>query len=182
VSVVDLELVALDLTGESVTGGVAVSASAALTSLGEVRSQQAGADYPADAFLDAYVVISAPASPSPTITLHNDVELHMQPTFGGSPLPASEWPPRPPLGLDADTSPCVPLLPVNPLDACVTNLTVAFGEAPDPGGAVGGFTELAPPAASASERALRFPVAIGAAIASFVLVAVTSWWRARSRG
>lgn len=181
VSVVDLELVALDLTGESVTGGLAVSASATLTSLGEIRSQQAGLDYPADAFLDAYVVIGAPGSPSPTITLHNDVELHMQPSFGGAPIPASEWPPQPPLGLAADTSPCVPLLPVNPMDACVTALSVTFGEEPDPGGAVGGFTELAPPVASASERALRFPVAIGAAIAAFVLVAVTSWWRARTR-
>ncbi|MEX0785113.1 MAG: hypothetical protein WD939_00605 [Dehalococcoidia bacterium] len=181
VSVVDLEIVALNLTGQSVTGGVGVSESAALASAGEIRSQQPGLDYPADAFLDAFIVVIAPASPSPTITLHNSAALRMTPSFGGNPIQTSAWPPAYPLTLDADTSPCVPLLPVNPMGACVTNLSVTFGETPDPGGAVGGFTELSPPVASASERALRFPIAIGAAIAGFVLFAVTSWWRARSR-
>lgn len=179
VSVVDLEIVSLDLTGSSLTGSVAASESATLVSLGEIRSQQPSADFPADLYLDAFVVISAPASPQPAITLHNNTALHLTPSFGGTPFPISSWPPPPSPPLVADTTPCVPLLPTDPMAACLTDVSVAFGQEPGPGGGVGGFTELAPPVASASERALRFPIAVGVALAGFLAIAISSWWRAR---
>lgn len=137
VSVVDIEIVALSLTGNSVTGPVTVGESGTLASTGEIRSWQPDADYPADLFLDAYVVLDAPASPSPTITLHNNTALHLVPMLATTQVPIGSWPPYG-IPLKAIPSPCVPLLPAQPKDICVTSLTVTFGSS----GAVGGVTEL----------------------------------------
>jgi len=138
VSVVDVEIVALSLTGNSLTGPVTVAESGTLASTGEIRSWQPGADYPAGLFLDAFVVLDAPASPSPTITLHNNAALHLVPMLATTQLPIGSWPPYS-IPLKANPSPCVPLLPAQPKSVCVNSLTVTFGSG---GGDVGGLTEL----------------------------------------
>ena len=88
VEVVDAEIVAMDLAGTSLTGPITVTESAILVSSGELQSQQPPPNqFPASSFFDVFLVVVAPASPSPTITLHNEVPLHLVPTSGGSEVP-----------------------------------------------------------------------------------------------
>lgn len=93
VEVADLELVKLHLTGSSLIGNVVVSESPTLVSPGELRSLQSGSQFPASSFIDAYVSVSIPANPSPSLTLHNNSILHLFPMSGGVEVPLNSWPP-----------------------------------------------------------------------------------------
>ena len=128
VEVVDTEIVALDLLGTSLTGTVSVTESASLTSSGQIRSLQSPPDqFPASSFFDAFIEVTVPAAPSPTIMRHNEVPLHLVPMSGGSEVPLAEWPP---IGVtyQAEPDPCAPLLPQLPAELCVTSLSIVFGE------------------------------------------------------
>ena len=140
VEVVDLELTSLLLGGNSITGPVTISQSATFQSLGEIRADQPGQDWPASAYLDIFVDVSAPASPEGTITKHNEDAIRVVPMVGSSPVSISNWPPLA-VPWQADLSPCVSLLPTLPKDVCVTSLSMVFNGSPS--GEVGGLAELA---------------------------------------
>ena len=140
VEVVDLELTSLVLNGNSITGPVTITQSATFQSLGEIRSDQAGQDWPASAYLDIFVDISAPASPTDTITKHNEDAIHVVPMFGGSPISISSWPPSA-VPWEASLSSCVSFLPIVPKDVCLTSLSLVMSGGPTDGG-VGGLAEL----------------------------------------
>ncbi len=149
VEVVDVEIIALNLEGESITGPVVVSESDTLTSTGEIRSLQPPPDqFPASSFLDAFIVAQIPyvgAASSPTV--HNEVPLHLVPMVDGSEVSLDDWPPE---GVTYQTEPftaggsyalpqtwppgepgCtggVPLLPQLPAKICLTSLSVLIGE------------------------------------------------------
>ena len=181
VQVIDIELVSMLLSGESVTGPVIVTESATLASIGEVRSQQPGQDFPADSFIDVFAEVMIPASPGPTASVHNDVAARVVPMFGGTPLPLASWPP---IGrtYGASYDPCVPLLPATPKEICVTAMSFEFFST----GPVGGATELAgefgaplaEPAASGGGLAFIIAAA-GAAAAVAAAFALGGGWYAR---
>ncbi|MCH8920966.1 MAG: hypothetical protein IIA23_09755 [Chloroflexi bacterium] len=128
VEVVDAEIIAMDLVGASVTGPIAVVESSVLVSSVELRSLQPPPDqFPASSFFDAFIVVTLPASPSPTVTRHNVVPLHLVPMSGGSEVSLSEWPPTG-VKYEAAPVPCVPLIPILPQNICVTGLSIVMGE------------------------------------------------------
>ena len=141
VEVVDLELTSLALSGNSVTGPVTITQSTTIQSLGEIRSNQPGQDWPASAYLDLFVDVSAPASPQGTITKHNEDAIRVVPMVAGSPLSISAWPPSG-VPWEVDLSPCISLLPTLPKNVCVTSLSLVLNGSP-PGEEVGGLAELA---------------------------------------
>ena len=173
--VVDTEIIAMSLTGESLTGPITVSESATRASVGQIRSLQPPPDqFPASSFFDVFVEVTAPASPSPTITLHNETALHLTPT-GGS----VQW--WPPVGVTygVTPNPCVPLLPSQPKNVCITNLTMTDDQA------VGGLAELAEissPRSGARDRpatGAAVAAGLGAGAAAIVVLAGGAAWRAR---
>jgi len=183
VEVSDMGFVALDLAGTSLVGEITISKSSSLTSLGELRGLQPPPDsFPASSLFDVYIEAVAPANPSPTITLYNTVPLHMVPTSGGNEVPVLSWPPYPAVTFVADTTPCIPLLPTLPLDACVTALSATLSPV------VGGVSELA--AARATDRAAHEDAAsitalegvlIGVAAVGGVVVLTGAGWYLRRR-
>ena len=140
VEVVDLELIFLALGGTSITGPVTITQSDTFPSLGEIRSNQTGQSWPASAYLDIFFDVAAPASPNATITKHNEAAIHVVPMFQGSPISISSWPPSA-VPWEADLTPCVSLLPTDPKDVCVTNLSLILSGTNS--GEVGGLAELA---------------------------------------
>lgn len=138
VAVVDLEMTELTLAGESITGLVTITQSTTLQSLGEIRSNQSGSDWPASAYIDVFVEIGAPASPGSEITVHNATAFHVLPMYDGSELPISSWPPTA-IPWQADFATCVSLLPILPKGVCVTELSMTMSAT---GAEVGGFAEL----------------------------------------
>ena len=128
--VVDAEIVSMSLTGTSVTGTVTITESPVLASTGEIRSLQPPPDeFPASSFFDVFIVAEVPAAPAATVFLHNDIALHVLPMAAGAEVPLSEWPP---VGVtyEASPSPCVPLLPQAPAEACVTSLSLTIAGDP----------------------------------------------------
>ncbi len=125
VQVVDTEIVGMNLTGASVTGPVTVSANPASHSLGEVRSMQPSGDYPASSFFDIFFNVAVPASPSPTLTLHNVSALHVVPS-----APLQGWPPSG-VKYSGTFDPCVPLVTQqgsgNPANVCVNSVSITLG-------------------------------------------------------
>lgn len=181
VQVIDIELISMLLNGQSITGPVVVIESATLASIGEVRSQQPGQDFPADSFIDVFAEILIPASPGPTASVHNDVAARVVPMFGGTPLPLASWPP---IGriYGASYDPCVPLLPATPKEICVTGISLEF--APAPG--VGGVSELAGEIGApltepaANDGGLAFVVVVAGVAAGFAAAfALGRCWYAR---
>ena len=155
VEVVDFEIQDMSLTGESLTGSISVTASLALPSIGELRSLQPPPDqFPASSFIDAFIVVRAPASPSPVIILRNDVPLHLVPMSGMTEVQLDSWPP---LGVTyvAEPDPCLPLLPSLPAGICVTLLSVEMLDV------VPGPTPLAPTATPTPELPVSFSVVGG---------------------
>ena len=146
VQVVDLEMTSLTLGGESVTGPVVITQSTTIPSLGEIRSNQPGQDWPASTYLDVFVEVMAPASPSDTISKYNIDPIHALPTFGGEELTISSWPPND-VPWEASLSPCIPLYPTLPKDVCVTTLSMTMSTV----AGVGGFSELPSVLATRSE-------------------------------
>lgn len=138
----DAEITALSLTGTSVTGPVAVTESPALASNGEIRSISANT-FPATSFFDVYVMVTIPASPSPTVTLHNDTPLTFNnPALAGWPAYNATY--------SASPSPCVLLEPsiYNPAQICISGATFTLSSP----SAVGGVAELALVPADEIER------------------------------
>jgi hypothetical protein len=131
IEVQDMEIVAIDLAGESMVGDIEIHESPSLVSSGELRSLQAGQSYPASNTFDVYIQAIVPANPNPTQTLSNTVPLVMAP----SPNQIYNWAPG---GVTyiADTTPCVPLVPTLPLNECITALSITVSAS------VGGVAEL----------------------------------------
>ncbi len=146
VQVVDLEMTSLTLGGDSITGPVVITQSTTTQSLGEIRSNQPGQDWPASTYLDVFVEVAAPASPDDTISKYNIEPIHTLPTFGGAELPISSWPPAD-IPWEADLSPCISLYPTQPKDVCITALTMTLSAV----AGVGGFSELPSVLATRSE-------------------------------
>ena len=160
VEVVDLEIVSLVLNGNSVTGPVTITQSPTLASLGEIRG-----DWPSPPSMDMFLEISAPASPNPTISLHNDASIHVQTMYQGSPIAISTWPPTA-VPWEADLATCAPLMPTLPKDVCITELSFTLSGTTL--GGVGGVSELAPLGASGGRQdmvlaGLSFVLLFGAA-------------------
>jgi hypothetical protein len=93
VQVIDLQVTKLHLIGASQIGRLNVALQDALTSRGEVRAQQADAQFPASSFIDLYPQIDAPDSPIGALVFHNDVALHLVPWSGGREASIAAWPP-----------------------------------------------------------------------------------------
>jgi hypothetical protein len=93
VEVSDIELTSLDLTGNSLIGPLSTSESASKASMGELRSLQPDAQFPASSYIDAYIVSVLPSNPSPTLTLHNEQPLRLRPGPNGTEGALSDWPP-----------------------------------------------------------------------------------------
>ncbi|MGB2695881.1 MAG: hypothetical protein WBD55_11965 [Dehalococcoidia bacterium] len=136
VQVVDLAIDSLSLAGTSLIGTVAATESPTLPSVGEFRSlQPLPNEFPASSFFDVFFEVSVPGSPSPTITLHNVAAIHLVPDLAGSEVPLYSWPP---FGVTyaATPIPCVPLIPSEPAEVCVTMVAVTFGEQGGPTGPI----------------------------------------------
>ena len=137
------EITALSLTGTSVTGPVTVTESPSLVSNGEVRSIS-GTEFPATSFFNVYAVVTMPAAPNPSITLHNTVPIEFtNPSVNG-------WPPYNAL-YTANHNPCILLQPSiqNPAQTCIAGATMSLSTA-----GVGGMTQL-PTQQSDHERVER---------------------------
>ncbi len=188
VEVVDLAVTSLALGGNSITGPVIITQSATFQSLGEIRSGQPGQDWPASAYLDIFVDVGAPASPSDTITKHNEDAIRVVPMFGGSPLSISSWPPSA-VPWEAGLSSCVSLLPTLPKDVCVTSLSLVLNGAAS-GEEVGGLAELtrigsadaALSGADAGNAWLAHNNVIAASLAAVVAVVGAAWFVRRRAG
>jgi hypothetical protein len=172
------ELTALNLTGTSVTGPVTVTESPSLVSSGELRSIS-GTEFPATSFFDVFVVVTMPAAPNPTITLHNTIPLD----FNNSSL--AGWPPYNAV-YTAAHSPCVLLQPAvqNPAQTCITSASMTLTAA-----GVGGVSHLSglQPAAenvtkdrTPNDEAAGFGVAL-ALLATFGCVATYARAKLRAR-
>ena len=172
VEVVSAEIVSLSLAGESVTGPVTVSESPTFASTGEIRSLQPPPDqFPASSFFDVFIEVAVPASPSPTVTLHNEAPLHIVPMSGGSEVSLSRWPPSG-VTYRVEPSPCVPLLPSAPKEICVTSLSFTL----DP--PVGGIAAPPEPAGTSLETGGMSGVLVGiaAGVAGVLALSGAAWW------
>jgi hypothetical protein len=156
--VIDTEITAMSLSGESGGGPVSIAESASLASTGEIRGINAPpAQYPASSYFDAFITATVPASPNPTITLHNNTPIHLT---GGT---LTGWPPAG-VAYSAQPNPCVPLLPSLPMNACLTNMSFTVGTP------VGGVSELAQPSADGGGGSRSYLLIAGlAAVALAVL-------------
>jgi hypothetical protein len=130
----DAEITAMNLSGTSVTGQVTITESPSQVSNGEIRAIT-GNDFPATSFFNVYAIVTMPASPNPTITLHNTL-----PIVFNNPLIAN-WPPY---NTVYTASPATPILlqPAvqNPALVRIVSATITLTS---PG--VGGFAQLAAP-------------------------------------
>ena len=173
------EITALSLSGTSVTGPVTVTESPSLVSNGEIRSIS-GSSFPATSLFNVYAIVTVPASPLPTITLHNIVPLvFSNPILASWPLLNQSY--------VATPSPCVMLQPVisNPAEICITSGLITLNSP----NAVGGLTSLsampideADAATSDSDRAAGSAVvlmilAASGVVATFALAGAA--WQAR---
>ena len=97
VDVVDLEIVSMDLVGTSVIGVITVrerpNAGLDYVSSGEIRSKQAGQDFPASSFFDLFAEVIVPASPGGAVVAHNEAPLHLTAREGTTEVNLAAWPP-----------------------------------------------------------------------------------------
>ena len=97
VEVVDVEIVSLSLHGASQIGAVsAVERSndgADYFSAGEIRSSQAGNDFPASSFFDVFVDVTVPLAPAGSLVIHNETPFHLTPREAGVKVGLTAWPP-----------------------------------------------------------------------------------------
>ena len=77
---IDTELVAMDLTGPSPFGSLHLRESPSRPSLGQIRQQTAGQDFPADSFFDVFVEMETPLG-----LLHNEQPVRMTAAIGSLP-------------------------------------------------------------------------------------------------
>ena len=184
VQVVDMELVALDLTGTSLVGDIAITQNLVIASPGTLAGiMPPPQSFPASAALNIYFYAVAPANPQPTVTRYNTTPLYMVRMESAVQVPLEVWPPHD-VTFVADTTPCVPLLPTLPLDACVTSLSVTLQAL-----GVGGVSELT--AARRTDRAMDEDAAItplegvlagAAAVTGAVVIAGAGWYLRRRIG
>lgn len=154
VEVVDFEVIAIDITGQSVTGTINITANPGFAvSTGEIRSLQASPMYPASSFFDIFLNVMIPASPLSTnpLTRHNEEVLHVVPMESGLEVPIDAWPPigfsfeaepNPPAqaGSEPQTFPVgephctsgLPLLPALPAKLCLDSVTIVVEGATTP--------------------------------------------------
>jgi hypothetical protein len=172
IGVVDTEIVALNLSGTSVTGPVTASKRASPASTGELRSVS-GSSFPATSFFDVYVDVTIPGSPTNPLSLYTGTPLHFT-----SMTNLLGWPIN---GITyvANPSPCILLQPSiqNPAQVCITSATFVFPQG------VGGLTELAEPAADGSseapERSGSRAAGVAIGLAGFAVLSATSWYARR---
>ncbi|MEX0744030.1 MAG: hypothetical protein WD118_00400 [Phycisphaeraceae bacterium] len=126
IQVRDLQIQGMRLRGASRLGIVTVTEAANDVSLGEVRSLQAGAAFPASASLDLFLEAALPATPFGALDLRNKEPLSVQATV-------SSWPPLSvTLSGDFDSEgACVPFIdsaaePTIDPWFCVRQMTLAF--------------------------------------------------------
>jgi hypothetical protein len=147
----DLQITSLSMTGQSLEGDVIVSQSTSHNSTGQIRSvNPSPQQFPAHSFFDVFIDVVVPASPAPTITLHNVASIHLAPTSGAS---INAWPPfgvtyemdlsqqltptptSTPAATPAGTPPCmsgVRLFPELPAETCVTAASLTLSVPPTP--------------------------------------------------
>jgi hypothetical protein len=190
VEVVDMEITALSLSGQSSTGTITVTKSASPASTGEIRGLAPPPNsFPASSFFDVYADVTVPASPGGTIVLHNTIPIHLPvtediyswppngKTFGGSQSGSGQCTANPPFGPPASGG--ILLIPAQPACTYVTSASFTLS------GAVGGVTELANAEPSYERRrgdddggiGVR-SVLIGVAVVSILIVTV---WFGRRR-
>ena len=168
VEVVPAEIIALTLSGTSLTGAISVEESNTLASAGELRALQPSSSYPASSFFDVYVKVTAPASNgTPTVTsmtLSNNVALHIVASNN-----LTEWPPIS-ASYAATPDPCVPLAPALPKQICITGLafTISGGTL-----AVGGMASLPDIGRAAARGNTAAGMAIG--LAGLVAAGLAGW-------
>lgn len=133
VEVVTMEIVSIELEGESLTGAVEVFANPGFTSHGELRSLQVPPDqFPADSFFDIFVEAAIPTSGSRSSpTVHNELPIHLIPIDSGEQTSLDEWPPTG-VTYEAEIDECIPLLPELPAEICVDAVSIEVGEPKTP--------------------------------------------------
>ena len=175
VEVVSAEIVSLSLAGESVTGPVTVLESPTFALTGEIRSLQSPPDqFPASSFFDVFIEVAVPASPIPTVTLHNEAPLRIVPMSGGSEVSLSSWPPS---GVTyvVEPNPCVPLLPSAPKEICVTSLSFTLDP---PVGGIAGLPAVkgGPAAADSADDSTALVAGIASGVAGALALSGAAWW------
>ncbi len=99
VEVVDVEIVGLSLHGASQIGAISAverpNDGADYVSAGEVRSLQAGNDFPASSFFDVFVDVTVPlAFPGgDRLVIHNETPFRLTPREAGVEVDLTAWPP-----------------------------------------------------------------------------------------
>jgi hypothetical protein len=148
----DLQITSLSMTGHSLEGDVSISQSRTTNSTGQIRSVNPSPEqFPAHSFFDVFIDVAVPASPSPTLTLHNAEAIHLAPMSGA---PINAWPPFgvtyqmdlsqqptptptsiPAAATPPGTPPCVSgirLFPDLPAETCVTAVSLTLSVPPTP--------------------------------------------------
>lgn len=83
VEVVSAQITSMSLTGTSLIGNVTITHNPSIASVGEIRSLQAGQEYPASAFFDVFAQINAPGPND----VQNNIPIRMTATAN-----ITEWP------------------------------------------------------------------------------------------
>ena len=97
--VVDVEIVSLSLHGASQIGAVSAverpNDGADYVSAGEIRSQQAGSDFPASSFFDVFVDVTVPLTfpGGDRLVIHNETSFRLTPREAGVEVDLTAWPP-----------------------------------------------------------------------------------------
>jgi hypothetical protein len=159
VEVVDIEIVAMNLSGTSLTGPITAMENDQLMSTGELRSLQASQEYPASSFFDVFIEASVPASPGGTLVLHNNAPLRVTATQN-----LMTWPPGG-VTYQGTFSPCIPLFNPspsitpnpNPASVCVDSVSITIGGAKTPPTS----TSTPPPSPTSSTPTATLPPGTG---------------------
>jgi hypothetical protein len=77
---IETEITDMDLTGNASFGPVHIRESPSRPSMGQIRQQSPGTDFPADSFFDIFVEIETPMG-----LLHNEQPIHMQSVINSIP-------------------------------------------------------------------------------------------------
>ena len=97
VEVVGVEIVSLNLRGASQIGAISAverpNDGADYVSAGEIRSLQAGDDFPASSFFDVFVEVTVPLAPVGSLVIHNETPFRLTPREAGVEVDLTAWPP-----------------------------------------------------------------------------------------
>ncbi len=155
VQVVDDQITSLSLAGNPPEGHVTVNQSFDLSTTGEIRSQHAAQEYPADASFDAYLEVHPPTAGAQVASvLHNQTAIHLanaanittwppygvdftaDPTETGTHCSPSASPPGPG-GIALFPPPDYPTpqpgqISGDPLQICIIHVTITLSVPPTP--------------------------------------------------